>query len=146
MTHPLTILLPLKGRHLHTLRFLFHADRAGLPYHFLIADGEVHPAIARVLENPLSAFPNLDIEYIRYPNDARYSDFYRKMADASARVRTPYVLQADNDDFLVASGIERCLKFLDARPDYVGCGGGVGGFELNAAREKKLEFVVGTLQ
>lgn len=145
MTSPLTILLPLKGRHLHTLRFLFHADRAKLPYHFLIADGEVHPAIARILENPKAAFPNLDIEYIRYPNDASYSDFYRKMADASARVRTPYVMQADNDDFLVGSGIELCLKFLDEHPDYVACGGGVGGFVLNPSPDPQFDLVVGSL-
>ena len=87
---PLTILLALKGRHLHTLRFLWHADVARVPYHFLIADGEVHPVIARLLEHSESVFPHLDIEYIRYPDDVDYATYYSKLADAASRVRTPY--------------------------------------------------------
>ncbi|WP_458760227.1 TIGR00180 family glycosyltransferase [Afipia sp. TerB] len=143
-TSDLTILLPLKGRHLHTLRFLWDANRRKLPYKFLIADGEVHPTIAGMLEGPSKAFPHLDIEYIRYPDDASFSDFYRKMADAAGRVRTKYVMQADNDDFLIASGIDRCLSFLDANPDYQSFGGGVGAFAL-APTGSQFDLVTGPL-
>lgn len=141
----LTILLPLKGRHLHTLRFLRHADMSRLPYSFLIADGQVHPAIAQMLENPRHIFPHLNIEYVRYPEDGSYGDYFRKLVDATSRVRTRYVMQADNDDFLVRSGIDQCMKFLDANQDYVCCGGGVGGFALHRG-VGALNGVIGTIQ
>lgn len=130
MTPRLTIVLPLKGRHLFTLRFLWHANKARLPYRFLIADGQVHPAIAQLLESSHEHFPELDIEYIWYPDDVDFSHYYAKMADALSRVRTPYAMLADNDDFLAFSGIERGLDFLDATPDYVCCGGGLAGFSV----------------
>ncbi len=119
----LTIVLPLKGRHLFTLRFLWHANRLRLPYRFLIADGQVNEAIAQHLENSREVFPNLDIEYVRYPDDASYSRFFAKMSDALGRIRTPYAMLADNDDFLGFNGIERALEFLEANPDYVAARG-----------------------
>jgi glycosyltransferase domain-containing protein len=134
MSPRLTIVLPLKGRHLFTLRFLWHANAARLPYHFLIADGQVHPQLAGLLENSRATFPELDIEYARYPNDKNFSQYFRKMADAMRRVRTPYVMLADNDDFLCSAGIERSLEFLDTRHDYVCCGGGLAGFSVYSDR------------
>jgi glycosyltransferase domain-containing protein len=124
----LTIILPLRGRHLFTLRFLWHANEARLPYRILIADGQVNEAVARHIENSRSVFPNLDIDYVRYPHDTGYSRYFAKMADAMARVRTPYAMLADNDDFLGPSGIERALDFLEANPDYVGALGQPVGF------------------
>lgn len=132
-----TIVLPLKGRPLFTLRFLWHANLARLPYRFLIADGQVNPELAAVLENSRAHFPHLDIEYIRYPDDTGYGRFYAKMDDTMRRVTTPYAMLVDNDDFLVASGLERSIEFLEHAPDYVCCGGGLAGFSvysgLNAA-------------
>ncbi|HEV2642679.1 MAG TPA: TIGR00180 family glycosyltransferase [Candidatus Elarobacter sp.] len=123
-------MLPLKGRHLFTLRFLWHANAARLPYRFLIADGQVHPQLAAILENSRETFPNLDIEYVRYSDDVDFSHFHRKLADAFGRVRTPYAMLADNDDFLAFGGLERSLDFLDRSPDYVCCGGGLAGFSV----------------
>lgn len=138
----LTLLMPLKGRHLFTLRFLWQANKFLLPYRILIADGEVHPVIAGLLENP-ATFPNLDIEYIRYPDDTSFTQFYRKMADASSRLRTPYTMMVDNDDFVIPSGIEPCLEFLTANDDYVSCGGGVAGFALRPASDAALSNLIG---
>ena len=119
MTPRLTIVMPLKGRHLFTFRFLWHANKMRLPYRFLIADGQVNVAVARRLENSREEFPELDIEYVRYPDDTNYSRYFAKMSDAMQRVRTPYVMHADNDDFLGLDGIERALDFLDENTDYV---------------------------
>ncbi len=90
-------------------------------------------------------FPELDIEYIRYPDDADFQHYYAKMADALQRVRTPYVKVADNDDFLAPAGLEYCIDFLDAHPDYVCCSGGIGGFSVHAPPRNSLEMVVGPL-
>jgi glycosyltransferase domain-containing protein len=144
LTDPrLTIVLPLKGRDLFTLRFLWHANKARLPYRFLIADGQVHPELARLLEGSRQIFPTLDIEYIRYPDDVDFQHYYAKMADALGRVQTPYVKVADNDDLLAFAGLEYCMDFLDAHSDYVCCSGGIGGFSVHASPQDGLGSVVG---
>ena len=145
MAPRLTIVLPLKGRHLFTLRFLWHANRARLPYRFLIADGQVHPALAELLENSGELFPNLDLQYIRYPDDRYFSCFFAKMADALGRVTTPYAMLADNDDFLAFTGIERSLDFLESNPDYVCCGGGIAGFSVYSRNRDSFAGVLGRL-
>ena len=110
--------MPLKNRLLFTFRFLWYANKMRLPYRFLNADGNVKEAFAQRLENSHD-FPELDIEYVRYPDDVNYSRFFTKMADVMRRVRTPYAMMADNDDFLGFSGIESALDFLDRNADYV---------------------------
>lgn len=86
MTPRLTIVLPLKGRPLFTLRFLWHANRARMPFRFLIADGEVRPPLSDILENADKHFPELDIEYVRYPDDIGFSRYFAKMHDAVRRM------------------------------------------------------------
>ena len=141
----LTIVLPLKGRPLFTLRFLWHANRARMPFRFLIADGEVRPPLPEMLENSRELFPHLDIEYVRYPDDSDWIRYFAKMYDALQRVRTPYVMLADNDDLLAPAGIERCMEFLDTRPDYVCCAGGIAGFSIYAPRSALPDKVLGSL-
>jgi glycosyltransferase domain-containing protein len=145
MTPRLTIVLPLKGRYLFTLRFLWHANKAQLPYRFLIADGQVHPVLAELLENSAEHFPNLDIEYIRYPDDVDFSYYFAKMADVLTRVTTPYAMLVDNDDFLVSGGIERALDFLEANADHVCCGGRVAGFSVYSGLDNPSRGVRGRL-
>lgn len=145
MTPRLTIVMPLKGRPVFTLRFLWHANRARMPFRILIADGEVRPPLSDILENAREHFPDIDIEYVRYPDDANFSRYFAKMHDAVRRVRTPYVMLADNDDFLGRTGIERAIGFLDSHPDYVCCGGGIAGFSVHAPRSAPLGKLLGPI-
>src|SRR5580704_15823431 len=126
----LTIVLPLKGRYLFTLRFLWYANSVKLPYRFILADGQAHPALGGILEHSRRFFPSLDIEYIAYPDDTNFAQFFKKMSDAVHRVRTPYAMVVDNDDFPVRTGIDRSVDFLDTHPDYICCGGGLAGFSV----------------
>jgi glycosyltransferase domain-containing protein len=145
MNARLTIVLPLRGRPLFTLRFLWHANAARLPYKFIVADGEVNPALANLLENSRAIFPHLDIDYIRYPDDTDFGRFFAKLTDALQRVETPYAMVADNDDFLMLTGLERSLDFLDAHADYVCSGGGIGGFAVYSKKYPLLGGLCGPL-
>jgi glycosyltransferase domain-containing protein len=145
MTPRLTIVMPLRGRPLFTLRFLWHANAARLPYKFILADGEVRPDLSRLLDDARELFPNIEVEYIRYPDDTDFARYFAKMTDAIARAQTPYVMLADNDDFLAYSGLERSLDFLEANPDYVCCGGGIGGFAVYARKFPWLGGLCGPL-
>lgn len=107
----LTVVVPLKGRHFFTLRLLCHASN--LPYRFLLADGMVNGDLV----DAVSKYRN--VEHVRYPDDKSYSDYWNKMADAFSRVKTPYAQYLDNDDFVIQSGTDAALNFLDKNPDYV---------------------------
>jgi glycosyltransferase domain-containing protein len=131
MNHDLTIILTLRGRHLHTLRWMWHANRTKLPFHIIIADGEVHPAIDRVLSDP-GNFPNLSFEYHRHC-DLSFNDFYRKCAETARKVKTKYVMMSDNDDFLVVAGILKSIAFLEREPEYVCAGGEIPNFAVAPA-------------
>ncbi len=141
----LTIVVPLKGRPAFTLRFLWHADRARMPFRFLLADGEARPPLMDLLENPRELFPHLDIEYVRCPDDTNWSRYYAKIYGALRQVRTPYVLVAENDDFLGPAGLERAMNFLDAHQDYVCCGGGIAGFSIRPSRHAPLGKLLGPI-
>lgn len=141
----LTILLRLKGRPLFTLRFLFHANLARMPFRFLLADGEVRPPLADILENAREYFPNIDVAYVRYPDDSSLGRFYDKTYNALCRVNTPYVMLADNDDFLASAGLERAMDFLDSHPDYVCCGTGIAGFSVHGSLTGSLGLLAGPI-
>jgi glycosyltransferase domain-containing protein len=139
----LTIILTLRGRHLHTLRWLYHANINRIPYHIIIADGDVTPTIDRLLSDP-STFPNLSYEYHRH-NDLSLSDFYDKLLITVNRVKTEYVMMADNDDFLITVGIQKSISFLNTAPDFVCAGGQLTDFTITP--EKKLPYnVVGNFK
>lgn len=117
---PLTILLPLKDRVPFTQRWLAYAD-ANLPFRILVADGGADESVAALVAERKAA--GLDVEYIRYPYDFSYGDYFSKIADALARVTTPLVVMADNDDFFIPQGLARAVEFMLAHPEYVACGG-----------------------
>lgn len=139
----LTILLTLKGRHFHTLRWIWHANHIHLPFHIVVADGEVNPIVANLLDNS-SNFPNLSYDYQRYL-DGSFSDFYAKCSDAIRKVRTPFVMMSDNDDFPMPSGILRAIGFLRQEREYVCSSGAVAGFGINSDGKGIQPNVVGKL-
>ena len=117
----LTILLPVKDRVPFTDRWLAYADRALRPFHLVIADGGSNDTVAGLAASRKSQ--GLRVEYVRYPFDSSYARFYTKLADALARVTTPFVVMADNDDFFIPQALTRAVEFLLAHPDHVACGG-----------------------
>lgn len=130
----LTVILTLKGRPEFTLRWLWHANKTNFPFKVYIADGEVDERIANMLVSNKN-FPNVDYEYVRY-NDISLRDYYRKCADAAAKIQTPYVMMADNDDFIFVSGVKKSLDFLDSHPGYVCAQSTVSGFAVEAQNEQ----------
>lgn len=116
-----------------------------MPYRFLIADGDVHPVLAGILENAREHFPNLDLEYVRYPDDRDFSCYFAKMADALGRVTTPYAMLADNDDFLAFTGLERAIDFLESNADYVCSAGRVVGFSVYSGLNNPNRSIRGRL-
>lgn len=129
----LTLVVPLRGRTSYTRRWLAYAASVDLPFPILLADGscEKDAAAHREMARP-EAWPRLRLEYRRYPEDTGLPLFWAKLADALARVTTPFAALVDNDDFPIASGLERCVSFLQQNPSHAACGGLVAGMSLEA--------------
>jgi glycosyltransferase domain-containing protein len=138
----MTVLLLVKGRDLHTLRWMWHANRIGFAYPILIADGGDNPISRRVLADK-SLFPNLDYQYLRY-DDATTLDYFKKVVDVTERAQTPFVFRADNDDFILPSGVEKALNFMRANPDFVWCAAPLLHFTIHGP-EQPAPHLVGDL-
>jgi glycosyltransferase domain-containing protein len=117
----LTIVLAVKDRVAFTRRWLAFALRLKLPFRILIADGGADDTTAPLAAE--SKAQGLAVEYVRYPFDATYADYYTKLADALSRVTTPFVVMADNDDLFIPEGLARAVECLLSHPEYVACGG-----------------------
>ena len=139
----LTILLTLKDRVPFTLRWMSYADQARFPFNVLIADGGTQED-ARALLADKNKFPNVNYEYVRFPPDRSYFDYYTKIAQALGQIRTPYVAMADNDDFFFPATLVESVRFLSAHPDYVSCGGqGAVFWVLPSAPEADADLLYG---
>ena len=140
----LTILLTLKNRALFAFRWMRYANAVRFPYKVLIADGGADERVSEILANRPN-FPNVNYEYIRYPYDQTYAHYYAKLVDALARVETPFVVMADNDDFFVVDGLTRSVEFLRNHPDYSSCRGIIGGARIEPnVRYGELSQVYGS--
>ena len=99
------------------------------PFKILIADGGEDQAVPAALVDQ-TRYPRVRYEYMRYPFDSTFEEFYAKVADALGRVDTPYVAMVDNDDFFIVDGFRHCIEFLNAHPGHAACGGAPIYFEV----------------
>lgn len=119
-----TVIVMLKDRSLFTKRWLNYMSFIKFPFKIYIADGSSDDSIKDYIQDN-KTLKDLHIEYRKYPYDATYPIYYKKMADALGRVKTKYVSLSDNDDFYVTEGIIRSIAFLEKNPDYSSCRGDV---------------------
>lgn len=110
MSQPrVTILVPSHGRPALLARALaFYAD-SGLPV--VAADSSPEPLDARLVP------PNA--RYLHTPA----TGYARKVRQALAQARTPYLAMAADDMLLSRSGVLACAAFLDAHPDHASAHG-----------------------
>ena len=134
----LTILLTLKDRPLFTFRWMSYANSINFPFKVLIADGGADETVPKVLSNKAN-FPNVTYEYIRYPYDQTYAEYYTKVVDALSCIQTPFVAIADNDDFFIVNGLREAIQFLSSHPEYITCGGQCAFFWVTSSKMNERE-------
>ena len=113
----LTIVLTLWNRFDFTPRWVSHLMKQGCKFRVIVADGSASNDAQEFFENTLN-FQGLNLNYIRYPVDRGFEDFYKKLKSVISVVRSPYILLADNDDFYIVDYLYRMISFLDSHPDY----------------------------
>jgi|GEM_PF-1738723 len=100
----ITILIPTHNRHQYLRRILDYYSDSGMK--ILVADSSKDQFPQEYLYEK--------VEYHHYP-DMEYS---KKMSTVMKLLSTKYTVVCPDDDFVVKSGIKRCMEFLDAHPDY----------------------------
>src|SRR5437870_3845451 len=118
----LTVLLTLKDRTQFTYRWMSYANSFRFPFKVLIADGGKDKTVPQVLSDKTN-FPDVNYEYIRYPYDVTYAQYYSKVVDALSHVKTSFAVIADNDDFFIVNGLRKAVQFLSSHSEYITCGG-----------------------
>lgn len=122
----LTLVLSLLGREKFTERFLNYARGKFPPFKLLIGDGDPKSGVEKYLNH--SSFSSMNYEYFKF-DEKSPQDYFFKLESLLSKVSTPYVMNCDNDDFFVMSGLEKCIQFLDMNQDYIGCSGQISSFE-----------------
>ncbi len=139
----LTIVLVIKDRVQFTYRWMEYADTVSMPFKIVIADGGKDKKIKDFLLSR-KHYPNINYQYLRYPYDETYSDYYNKLASVLEVVDTEYMVFADNDDFYIVDGLRKSIKFLINNPNYSSCRGEIGGlFQKN---KKDFEFGISSTE
>jgi glycosyltransferase domain-containing protein len=126
----LTVLLTLKDRVEFTYRWMEYAQFVKLPFKVLIADGGISDDIRNKFSSG-ELYPDVNYHYLRYPHDNTYLDYYSKVLDALSKVKTQYVVMADNDDFFMAEGLQQSVNYLESHVNYVSCRGLIGSLNIS---------------
>ena len=112
----LTVVLTLWDRSSYTYRWMEWMNQQRFPYKILIADGGSDKEIERYLSD-YSNYPELDYEYIRYPFDSSVDLYFKKLADVSSKVKSKFVIIADNDDFILLEPLSKNIEILKNNPE-----------------------------
>ena len=119
-----TIVLPVKNRKNLAIGWLKLALDIGYCFDVIIADGSYEfDEESKYLKNLCKGSDRLFYNYFGY--DQTPSHYYKKMAAASKKIATNYVVMCDCDDFYDQSGLKKCIEFLTSHPDYSACMGNV---------------------
>ena len=138
----ITLSIPTLNRPDFLLRELHYYQSVNFRGKIFIGDSS-EATVAEKIKNYLQKFNNtLNIYYYSLPgyNDAQAQKF---MAD---KMTTKYAVFIADDDFLVPSGIGRCIEFLDTNPDYIAAHGECIGMGLHSINSQSIQYTNHCLQ
>ena len=102
----ITFILALKNRHEETPTWI--KENIFDEFDYIVADGS-----GDVLNKNL--FDNLyrkNVKYIKFNEDKTFHDYYEKVYRVSNMIKTPFVMQIDNDDYINPTAIKKCINIL----------------------------------
>ena len=112
----LTIILPIKDRHECTLTWL--QNNYSENFEYIIADGSYSNENKEIFDK----YKKKNIQYIRFKPDTSYRDYYKKMYECTLLIKTNFVMQSDNDDYLNHKGINKIISTLIKKNKNIGSG------------------------
>ena len=115
MQNLFTVLVPLWNRSEYTEHWI--EANYNKTYNFFFADGSKDNLNQLILSN----YKSKNISYKKYDYDENYDCYINKIVDSLSRIKTPFVMICDNDDYLNFSGIDDSLEIMqeDKEVDFV---------------------------
>jgi glycosyltransferase domain-containing protein len=126
----ITIVIPTLNRPAFAVRALEHLAAAGFGGEVLVGDSSETEAARHTREAIDRLKPRLRAVHL----DCRGMDDRLTLHRLACEVRTPYVAYIGDDDFLIPSGIEECVAFLEREPSFVAANGQAWTFEVRAGQ------------
>ncbi len=107
MKYRITFLLALKDRHEETLNWI--KKNVYNEFYYLILDGSLKNNNKKIFKK----FKFKNLQYIRCKKDIETKDYYSKLYLGAKKIKTDYVMQIDNDDYINPSAIKKIISYLD---------------------------------
>ena len=133
-----TIIIPTKNRSDFLIRLLNYYANTGYQHWIYIGDSSDSYHARRTIEAVKGLEGQVKIMYRQYPASTEFAC----LKNLLETVTTPYAVYIADDDFLITSGIERCIEFLENNKEYTGANGQAILFSLKSSGAKgEFSFV-----
>ena len=110
--HRITLVIPTYNRYPFLLRLLRFYETYGFPVKILILDSSSDSLedaeLLKFLEHP-------QIVHQKFPADIFFA---RKLSEGLKKVFTYFSVLCADDDYIIPTGLEPCMNFLQEHPDY----------------------------
>jgi len=111
----ISLIIPTYNRPHFLGRVLHYYRELNFRYTIVVADASSAPACEVNQKIVASVSDVLSTHYKLYPPDI---NVFLKIAQALDMVDSKYAVLCADDDFIVPSAMEQCIRFLEANPDY----------------------------
>jgi glycosyltransferase domain-containing protein len=124
-----TLVLLVKGRDKFTERWIKYIDKINFKYPIIISDGANDDFVKNLTTN--YPFKNkINIDFKQFNTNDGFKSYYEMKRDTLKEVKTKYVMICDNDDFIIESGLDEIINFLENNNDYISASGKILNFEI----------------
>lgn len=132
----ITLLIPTLNRPDFLLRELHYYQSVNFRGNIFIGDSS-EATVTKKIKNYLQQFDNL-LKIYYYPLPGY--DGAQALKIITDKVTSKYAVFIADDDFLVPSGIGRCIEFLDTNPDYVAAHGVCIAMGLHSINSQSIQY------
>ncbi len=119
MTERVTLVIPTMNRPKLLFRQLKYYASQGFSGDILVADSSVSNEFRDAARWMVTLSGDLSLKHYHLPN----LSVAQAISEVACEVRTPYVAVIPDDDFLIPSGVSRCVNFLDRDDRYIAAHG-----------------------
>ncbi len=131
------LIIPTYNRPEYLKRILEYYNQCEMNCCIFVGDSSIENIIS-INEKTISKITKLSVSHIKYPSDI--NPFY-KNADIIKYVTQKYCAICADDDFITPSGIEACVEFLNANPDFTCAHGNYFGYCVKKNKKDEIRFL-----
>ena len=110
-----SLVIPTFNRAFYFERLLSYYSDLHFEHSIVVADSSSGSSLETNREVVEATQKNLNVSHQIYPAD---TPPYAKLVRTLCSLRSPYVAVCADDDFIIPSGLAKCVEFLDANPGY----------------------------